>query len=166
MSKQSRYRLRFPFWLDMNKPQERELADTVEILKNERLFASTIRDGIRLICDLRAGRLDVLFELFPWVKSEFLEYMRSLNGNGDSNAGDDLRQQLDRLERLIMEQHLSAPPDYPLMKSGPKPLTGTGLRPLGKPSFGDDDLSGLALKKDTSVDPEQMLVQMVRGLSQ
>ena len=37
-------------------------------LKMGKLFAKTVRDGIRLICELRAGRLDTLFELFPWVQ--------------------------------------------------------------------------------------------------
>ena len=68
----------FRFWLDVFKPQESELVDTIESLKNNRSFTQTIRDGIRLICDLREGKLDVLFELFPWVRAEFLEYMREL----------------------------------------------------------------------------------------
>lgn len=72
------HRLRFNFWLDMNKPEEELIADKIEVLKNERSFTSVIRDGIRLICDLREGKLDVLFELFPWVRVEFLEYMREV----------------------------------------------------------------------------------------
>ncbi len=73
-----RFRLRFTFWLDVNKKDEAEIADEVEELKRDRLFAQTIRDGIRLICDLRDGKLNVLFELFPWVKAEFMEYIREV----------------------------------------------------------------------------------------
>lgn len=73
-----RFRLRFTFWLDVNKDDEAEIADKVEDLKRGRLFAQTIRDGIRLICNLRDGKLDVLFELFPWVKAEFIEYIREV----------------------------------------------------------------------------------------
>jgi hypothetical protein len=73
-----RFRLRFTFWLDVNKEDEAEIADKVEKLKQDRLFVQTIRDGIRLICDLRDGKLDVLFELFPWVKAEFMEYIREV----------------------------------------------------------------------------------------
>lgn len=72
------YRLMYRFWLNIAKPAEEVIADKIEILKNERLFSQTIRDGIRLICDLRDGRLDVLFELFPWVKAEFMEYIREV----------------------------------------------------------------------------------------
>ena len=70
------YRLMYRFWLDMEKPEEELIADKIEHLKNERSFTSVIRDGIRLVCDLREGKLDVLFELFPWVRAEFVNYMR------------------------------------------------------------------------------------------
>ena len=72
------YRLMYRFWLNIAKPAEEAIADKIEILKNERMFSQTIRDGIRLICDLRDGKLDVLFELFPWVKAEFMEYIREV----------------------------------------------------------------------------------------
>lgn len=75
---QKSHRLMFRFWLDMFKSEEAAIADQVEILKNKRSFTQTIRDGIRLVCDLRNGKLDVLFELFPWVRAEFMEYMRDL----------------------------------------------------------------------------------------
>ena len=84
MAKKS-FRLRFTFWLDMHKSDEAAIAETIADLKSQRSFVSTIRDGIRLICDLRAGRLDVLFELFPWVRSEFLGYMNSLQPNSTAS---------------------------------------------------------------------------------
>lgn len=62
-----RYRKMFPFQLDLNKPEEYEIAQQIKELKRKRSFSKTVRDGIRLICDLRKGRLDVLHELFPWV---------------------------------------------------------------------------------------------------
>lgn len=75
---QKSHRLMFRFWLDLFKPEEEAIADTIELLKNERSFSKTIRDGIKLITNLREGKLDVLFELFPWVKAEFIEYMREI----------------------------------------------------------------------------------------
>lgn len=62
----------------MLKGEEAEIGETIEELKQERKFAPTIRDGIRLINDLRKGKLDVLFELFPWVRAEFMDYMREI----------------------------------------------------------------------------------------
>ncbi|MBZ0320110.1 MAG: hypothetical protein K8L91_27100 [Anaerolineae bacterium] len=65
--KKERLRQQYLFWLDMNQPDDVALADKIAELKAQRKFAKTIRDGIRLIEDLRAGRLDVLLALFPWV---------------------------------------------------------------------------------------------------
>jgi hypothetical protein len=76
--KKKPYRPRFNFWLNMDKPEEKLIANKIQALKLETLFTATIRDGIRLICDLRDGKLDVLFELFPWVRAEFLQYMREV----------------------------------------------------------------------------------------
>lgn len=66
-----RFRMRFVFWLDLQKQDENQIAEQIEILKQERSFSKAVRNGIRLICDLRAGRTDVLLELFPWVAERF-----------------------------------------------------------------------------------------------
>lgn len=68
-TKQS-YRVMFRFWLDDNRPEEKELIQEIKSLKKNRSFAATIRDGIRLMRDLRQGKTDVLRELFPWVIEE------------------------------------------------------------------------------------------------
>ncbi|MGB7341462.1 MAG: hypothetical protein WBC91_21375, partial [Phototrophicaceae bacterium] len=72
----NRYQRQFRFWLNAKSRQDQTLIELVNQLKNKRSFTQTIRDGIRLVCDLRNGKLDVLFELFPWVRAEFMEYMR------------------------------------------------------------------------------------------
>ncbi len=76
--KKERLRQQYLFWLDMNKPDDVALAARITELKAHRKFAKTIRDGIRLIEDLQAGRLDVLLSLFPSVT----EHLKSpLYGN-------------------------------------------------------------------------------------
>ena len=95
-----RFRLRYVFWLDMHKPDEERIADQIDHLKSERSFARTIRDGIRLICDLRAGRLDVLFELFPWVSTALAE-QGAPSENASAKA---LREQLERIEYQLLQQ--------------------------------------------------------------
>ena len=77
MSRQS-YRVQHKFWLDITKNEEHALDEKIQQLKQGRGFSQTIRDALNLIWDLREGRLDVLFELFPWVRAEFLEYMQGL----------------------------------------------------------------------------------------
>ena len=61
------YRLMFRFWLDIEKSDEESIANKIEILKNSRSYSKTIRDGIRLIWDLRQGKTDILREFFPGV---------------------------------------------------------------------------------------------------
>jgi hypothetical protein len=148
----NRFRLRFTFWLDLLKPEEAQLADQIELLKNDRSFASTIRDGIRLICDLRQGKLDVLFELFPWVRAEFMEYIQSLQPL-KTPADLDLQSQLERLEQLLLQQG-NKPVDTPQAApikvlthngGGPKPLQ---IKTLTTPAFDDDDGDLLVIRKD------------------
>ena len=67
MKPQKPFRMRFNFWLDMSKQDEFELADTIDILKEKRSFTAVVRDGIRLIVDLKRGKTDVLRELFPAI---------------------------------------------------------------------------------------------------
>lgn len=73
------FRLRFTFWLDLDKPEENELADYIDELKRQRKFVTTIKQGLRLIRDLRAGNTDVLLELFPLV----VERLRNQPHNTD-----------------------------------------------------------------------------------
>lgn len=60
-------RLRFMFWLDLSKEDEFVLSQHIRELKLERTFVKAVRDGLRLVNDLKNGRTDVLRELFPWV---------------------------------------------------------------------------------------------------
>lgn len=64
-----RYDLQYRFFLNANDDFELWLADEIAELKSKRSFTRTVRDGIRLVIDLRNGKTDVLFELFPWVKN-------------------------------------------------------------------------------------------------
>jgi hypothetical protein len=62
------FRMRFTFWLDLNKSDESELADIVDTLKSQRGYASAIRDGLRLVWELRQGKTEHLLKLFPFVR--------------------------------------------------------------------------------------------------
>lgn len=117
-------RYRFSFWLDAGKDDELLLAEEIDQLKQGRAFTATIRDGIRLMVDLRAGRLDVLFELFPWVQDR-------LNAGKGGDVGE-LKDKISQLEKLLIS-HGSTQIMQP---AGPKPLA----RPATtKPVFDEDD---------------------------
>lgn len=135
----NRFRLKFMFWLDVSKSDELGLAEMVDDLKEKRLFSKTLRDGIRLICDLRAGNLDVLLELFPWVRAEMPQ---------QPAAEASLQQQLERLERLLIEQG-----NTPIMAtSQPTAAPNGGIKKLAVPQiappvFDDDDDVELVVRK-------------------
>ena len=93
----NRFRLRFTFWLDMQKMDEAAIAEIIDQLKQNRSFVATIRDGIRLVADLRAGRTGVLFELFPWIKD-------TLQPAQPAPAEQGLQEQIARLEALLLAQ--------------------------------------------------------------
>lgn len=157
-----RFRLRHTFWLDMHKPDEAQLAEIVELLKRERTFAKTIRDGIRLICDLRAGRTDVLLELFPWVLNE-----QTHSANPVSTSQNALQQQLDRLEYLMLQQGSPAaiPADQaaPVTASGPKALH---TPQIVAPRFEDDDDGPLLIQHDTTTNTAENFVRSMLNLIQ
>lgn len=101
----ARYRVQYKFWLDQNKDTDLELCDYCEMLKNQRSFAASIRDGLRLIRDLRNHKLGVLFELFPWVNDWLENRAHAIaNGNTDIKA---LRQQIEQLERALIHERMA-----------------------------------------------------------
>jgi hypothetical protein len=127
------------FWLDLTKDSEEQIDEQIYGLKQNRTYTKTIRDGIRLICDLKAGRLDVLFELFPWVKSELLDHLTSQPVDSDFV----LREQLARLEQLLLHQG-----NQPIgtTQAGPKQMN---IPHVATPRF-DDLTDQVVLKKARS----------------
>jgi hypothetical protein len=63
-----RQRVRFNFWLDQVKPEEKLITDWLQSLTKERRFLPTLRAALRLYNDLSQGKTAVLDELFPHVR--------------------------------------------------------------------------------------------------
>lgn len=141
-------RERFMFWLDLAREEDFIVADMITHLKNSRRFTATIRDGIRLICDLRRGRLDVLFELFPLLEAKFI---------GGVEADFSLLEgKLDRIEALVADTRSNG-------------SNGNGLKPLLPMGFDDaeeDDDLVLEIKKDTSTDAVSNFLSSVMSLQE
>jgi hypothetical protein len=170
------YRPMYRFWLDFTKPSEKAIADKIENLKNSRSFTSVIRDGIRLICDLRDGKLDILFELFPWVRAEFLEYMRDTTQIvslapptmiQQSPTDEKLQVQLKRIEALLVQQQgkQAISGELQTVMRDPKQL---GAPQFAAPSFDEEDDDLLSVKKDTSSDKRstQNFIKSLMSLQQ
>ena len=156
-----RQRFMFRFWLDVVKPSERDLAEYLENLKAKRQLTAAIRDGLRLIRDLRAGNLDVLCELFPWVERALMDAIeaatKSSSDNAENSESNAILSKLDALQRVIEAQkpggHVQAP------SSGPAPqmMSGNlsslaGSKPLPPPDANDDLADMLEVKEATPSD--------------
>jgi hypothetical protein len=172
MAKKQRFQLRFTFWLDMLDSEGQDLADYVEQLKSKRSFAKTIRDGLRLVRDLRAGKVDVLFELFPWVKAEFIA---GITPKPDGGSDDRMRREFEELKALILST--SNPPIVAAPAGSPRPLMAMGTatsgpQALSVPKFDlprfddDDDTDTLILAKDTRTDSAANFLNSMLALQQ
>lgn len=65
-------RKRMTMWLRLDKRDEVELLyDIIPELKKRQQFSSAVRDGIRLVWELRQGKTDTLLKLFPFVATAF-----------------------------------------------------------------------------------------------
>lgn len=161
MANNKSFRLRFTFWLDMAKPDEQALADTIDTLKQERSFTRTIRQGIRLITELRAGRVDYLLELFPDIAARLQAKSTGHGGNGD-----DIASKLDRLEQLMLSSTTGDPGKLVAAQTAAAP------RKLDVSGFNmafddDDDLDTVVIRKDTrKVNAAQNFLNSVMNLTQ
>lgn len=59
--------------INLYKQEDMEFNQLVTDLKARRQLSDIVRDGIRLVVDLRAGRTDVLCALFPFVARGFVQ---------------------------------------------------------------------------------------------
>jgi hypothetical protein len=146
-----RFRLKHTFWLDVTKADERDLAARIEDLKEQRRFSQTIRDGIRLISDLRAGRTETLFALFPWLAAELSVVSE---GRGELS----LERQLEELRALIVSQNGAA-------------LAGfddglASLQPLRRAAFEDDDAVDLRVTATSDGASAQNFLNSLLNLQQ
>lgn len=66
-------RYKIQFWLNSEKIDELNVADTVAELKQRRSFSAVVRDGIMIVKELKEGKIDLLLSLYPWVKDAILD---------------------------------------------------------------------------------------------
>lgn len=63
-----RRRVRFSFWLEMDKVEHIVLGNWIDDLKRSRQFAPIIRTALSLFRELKLGDTAMLYELFPDIK--------------------------------------------------------------------------------------------------
>ncbi len=106
MSKASRPRKEFHFWLYHDQPEEHRLMEYVDYLQKTHQFPKAIRNGLRLLWTLGEGNLAVLFELFPNLRSQFMP------------KPDELIEQF----RQMLQARVAAAVTEPELPSGPQQL--------------------------------------------
>lgn len=68
----------FSFQLFWDKAEEFELIEVAARLIENREFTRVMRIALRVIPALLDGDLEPLFEAFPWVRAEFMQYMKEV----------------------------------------------------------------------------------------
>jgi hypothetical protein len=152
-----RPRMRYVFWLNLANPLELYIAEILEYSRKNRQLTTIIRDGVRLIYDLRQGKTDVLLEMFPWVKTALTE--------AEKPATTAIQHQLDRLEQLILQQG-SVPIEMPKhsdKNGGPKALN---VPDFDLPIIEDHEDDTVVLKKDTSTESAMNFINSMLNLQQ
>jgi len=61
-------KIRIEIRLNLSRSDDVQLKQVTDNLRRARHLSATVRQGIALIVDLRAGRTDVLFALFPHLR--------------------------------------------------------------------------------------------------
>jgi hypothetical protein len=146
MARTKRYRMRYDFQLNVAKADEQAIAEQIAVLKDQGLYSKTVRDGIRLVSDLRDGNLDVLFALFPWVRAEFLEYVGAVQPP-KSEAEAAIAKQLARIEELLANDKSLSPVELGQGGGGPRKMNAPSVP---APKVDDDDSDLLQVKKSDS----------------
>lgn len=152
------YRKQIRFWLDLERDSEYRIAEIIETLKHQRQFSSAIRDGLRLLWDLKQGNVTVLLALFPWIK----DALQTDKPAPPDTSGGDLKRDIDQIKQLILSQ--SKPDGLVNAPAGaPKAMQVPAFR---TPTFDDLGSDDLVLKKDTSTDSGKNFLQSMLALQQ
>jgi hypothetical protein len=156
MGKSKRWRLRYSFWIDVRRDDERELALHIDVLKGQRTFTQTVRDGLLLMAALRSGDtarvFDVLSEVAPWFAAWIEE--RTAPPPVQADDTNDLRQELAYLRGRVDALATAAPtPAAPV------------LRPVVPPAEDDDDDTALLTVRRAKVDGKQVAQNFIRSMN-
>lgn len=167
MGRRPRPRRQFKFWLYHDIEVDSRLMEYIDYLRATRQFATTIRNGLRLMWTLSEGDLTVLFELFPTLRLKLTEPSPPTTPGGDFQKM--LTEAAKQGAQLALLEVPALPPPTPndpglLNKSalpaatGAPGMVGTGMGQIKTsfqvqaPTFDDEDT--VVIRKDTSAGEE------------
>jgi len=152
----SRTTRRFQLRLGSEYPQDNKVLEVLDTAKKEKREVEMIRDAVELFDALEQGNLDALFAKFPQYRTVMN------NGVGDSGLDED------KLADRIAQKILSAGNNGYTMQSAQPPA---GLKPLAAasqqfalPTFDDDELPALSVKRNTNSDSGLMFLAAMQGV--
>lgn len=159
-------RLKFDFRLNTANEHEKGIVKLINELKAERKYVGAVRDGLRLIADLRAGKIDVLVELFPWIVEAF-KVQTIETAPPDSGSNIIVLNEIRHLQDLFLQygtndkrQDAKSVISSGLKPAGLKPLQGAHALPM--PVFDEEDT--LVLNRDTHTDASQNFMDAALGI--
>jgi hypothetical protein len=147
MARRYRPRKLFKFWLYRDLVEDTRLMDYIAYLYKTRQFATTVRNGLRLMWTLGEGDLSVLFELFPGLQSKL------------TPRNDDL---IEQFRQMLQAQPIAALPT-PALSAGIKPMN---VPQIAMPTFDEDDEQDtIIIRRDDSAPNKTSNVFMQAVLS-
>src|SRR5258705_13932405 len=112
-------RKRFEFWLNDQRQEDWLVYELIGRLKKpskgQGQFTRAIREGIRLWASLRDGQIDVLLELFPWVREALTKPTAITSVPSGAGQLDEIKSML---ELVVRQQN---PGGYMIQSSSPAP---------------------------------------------
>lgn len=132
----------YRFSLSMKDSNYDEVRGIIENLIGQGALSRVVRDGIRLINDLSAGRTDVLLELYPWITEAICP--------PPNTDVDELNDRLARMERLLQQRPMQSSdlPDtreygIPAMKSTAPVAAVVAAKAVSASTISDNFLSSM-----------------------
>lgn len=150
--KDKRRRFQFRFWLDVAQDEWYDLAQRLESLKQSRQYAPTIRKALLLYLSLKDKRIDYLLQLFPWIE----DAIKAKANPPDSDDNSDLRKEIAMLRQAVLSQTKAD-----TVQHSPRAMNVPSIR---TPSFDDDPVDDIVLKRDTSTDSAQNFLNSMLAL--
>lgn len=138
-----RRRYTFRFMLDVMHDNQLLLAEELDELKRQRKYTSTILNALSLFQDLKKGSTKLLRQMFPGIVQSIESEYAMLHKPVIDVAS--LEERIRGLEQRLIAQVIPALPTP--APAGPKLLN---IPKVDAPTFDDDDMPALSIKKDTS----------------
>lgn len=114
-------RKKISLWLSLTKPDDLDAYNIISSMKSKRLFRSSVMLGLKMVYELRQGRVDTLLKEFPQV----VEWLKVAVTPPNSDGGGQMDNIQGMLEIILATQKTGN--GYEMKSTAlPKPVNGAG----------------------------------------